>query len=350
MTKVLGMRSRRYRSGLLAGAILLVAALAAFRLVRHDGARWHAIVGGRWTDLRCDFRIAATPVAFTTGGLHLAGDLYLPARPAGSPAVLLLHGATPRGRKLPIYRELADRLRAHGFTVVAIDSRGFDESEKPHDLHDPAAFDFPEDVIAALDSLPRWAPVDPQRVYVVAHSFGAGIGLAAAGRDARIRKVVLIGPARRLTERFFAPGASDRAYWLQRWQHDMGLPGTLDFPMWSSVMQPLNIETYAAPGAAKPHPPVFLIDGEREDPRDRAFLRNVARHMPAPVDYWTVPGTHHYLSIDRFSTLTATWMPERLASAPCYDRRVVGPFADRVAAWLLGPAAVAAQDSTRTGA
>lgn len=321
-------------------------ALTLFETRRSDFGRWEAHTDGHLADVRCTLARPSRAVAFMSGRLRLAGDLYLPATGnagsnagggAGGPAVLLLHGTSPLGRRAPLVRVLAQQLRTRGFTVLAIDSRGYDDSDDP--TEDTAeAFDFAADVSAALDSLPHWAPVDTSDISIVAHSFGAGVSLAAAVREPRIRRMVLIGPPRRTTERVVGPGAPDLEYFLHRWQSDMRLGFTLDAGVWRDVVRPMNLENYLPGGVYFPtfehHVPLFFIDGEQEDPKDLAFLRDAVAKLPGPVDYWTAPGTGHYLSADRLSMATLPWLPERLASLPCYDRRIVDTTVTRIAHWL----------------
>lgn len=333
--------TRRTAIGTLA-VLVLVMAVAA-RLwpgVRAELGYLRRLGNGDLGDVACVFRPERREVALESDGLTLRGDLYPPRAATDSlpPAIVLLHGSSTAGRRLPLYPSLAHELAGQGYTVLSIDLRAFGESEDPARLDDPASWDFAADAIAAIDSLLRWAPVDTSRIYVVGHSFGAGPGLEAAQRDGRIAKVVLIGPSRRRQERFSRPGAPDSAYYVERWQRDMELPAQVPYDVMVEVTRPNDVENFAN-GTYTTRVPVLLTDGEHEDPRDLAFLRDVARRMGPAATYWTTPATDHYLHTARLIREPHRWATEDLASVPCYNREVLGGFVDAVDRWLRTGAA-----------
>lgn len=329
------------KRAMLAAVTILVGGLAAGMLpgVLREVGHLRTLGNGRLGSVRCLPFVERREVELESGGLRLRGDLYRAngradgRADAAAPGIVLLHGSSVHGRRLPLYPALAYELTRSGYHVLAIDLRGFGESDDPAALDDPAAWDFAGDAIAAVDSLLRWAAVDTSRIYLVGHSFGAGPALAAAQRDPRIAKVVMIGPTRRYTERFLTPGAPDSAYYVERWQRDMRLPAQVPYETMVEVAQRQNVEHYAD-GRYRTRVPVLLTDGEREDPTDLASLRNVAMRMGSSATYWTTPGTDHYLHTARMLREPHRWAPERLASAACYNRDVMGGFVQYLNAWL----------------
>ena len=318
--------------------------------VAHEVGYLRELGNGKLAAVECLPFVERREVELRVGEVGLRGDLYEARRPdsvarrlGGSAAVgggaaggvVLLHGSSVYGRRLPLYPALAHELARAGYHVLAIDLRGFGESDDPAVLEDPASWDFPADAIAAVDSLLRWAPVDRSRVYLVGHSFGAGAALAAAQRDERIAKVVMIGPTRRYTERFLRPGAPDSAYYVQRWRRTMQLPREVPYPVMVAVARTQNVEHYAG-GPYVPRVPVLLTDAAREDPRDLDSLRAVARRMGPIATHVTTPGTDHYLHTARLLREPHRWAPERLASTPCYNRDVLRGFVSGVDRWLRG--------------
>lgn len=101
---------------------------------------------------------------------------YLPAAADDAPTVLFLHGAR---RNLAGSLARIERWRAMGFSVLAIDYRGFGRSSPLLPSEDSAL----EDARAAFDELLRRAP-DPAKRFVYGYSLGGALAIAlAAERD-----------------------------------------------------------------------------------------------------------------------------------------------------------------------
>lgn len=267
-------------------------------------------------------RSGASTVHYLADSVSITADLFIPAGSGNGAAVVLLHGASTYGRKLPIVQVLGRQFRGRGYTVLAPDLRGFGESENPSNTHHPDAFDFARDVEAAIDFLVSKRAIDSTRIHVVGHSFGAGVALAGQARDPRVRKVVLFGPPRRWNERLLRPGAPDRDYFVDRFARDMELDRPVTFEIVRNAVEPLNIENYVGSSGRPKNADLFLIDAEMEDPADISFLRAVYPEIPPPVSYWTVPDTDHYLSTGS------------VEGRAVYNRRVMRRFVERVDGWL----------------
>jgi pimeloyl-ACP methyl ester carboxylesterase len=258
-------------------------------------------------------------VTFTVDNLKLIGSLYL-----GNdrfPVIVLLHGSSIFGRKLPLIIALAKEFQALGYTVLTFDLRGHGESDKPQD-YTSESFDFARDVVAAIDFLKQQLDLTNRHLYVVGHSFGGGTALAAQARDKRIEKVVVFGPPRRLSERFLNPEAREKAKLLFRWQIDMQLTKPLTFSLWKPAIESLNIENYAKQFSQPDHIPLFVIDAEQEPPEDLAFLQAFSQQVTPPGSYWTVPNTDHYLDSGFLGTV------------PYFDRQIVTMFVNRIDRWF----------------
>jgi acetyl esterase/lipase len=70
-------------------------------------------------------------VKIQSQGLTITGTLYEPDAAGERPAILLLHGSTPEGRKLGLYRVLGKGLADRGYVVFTIDRRGYGDSDDP---------------------------------------------------------------------------------------------------------------------------------------------------------------------------------------------------------------------------
>jgi alpha/beta superfamily hydrolase len=134
--------------------------------------------------------IMDTPVTFTSDGLTLAGDLHIPDshRPGERlPAFIVLHGFI--GSKDKSHAELMARmLEGFGYAVLRFDFRGCGKSEGKRGYvlcHDQVA-----DAKNALNWLSERPEVDPRRIAVIGHSFGAAVACYAGAVDQRFAAVV----------------------------------------------------------------------------------------------------------------------------------------------------------------
>jgi pimeloyl-ACP methyl ester carboxylesterase len=114
------------------------------------------------------------------------GGLRLHVAQAGDgPAVLLLHGFPD---SLQLWRDVAPRLVAGGYRVVALDQRGFGASEAPGDRRSYHIDRLVEDVVEVLDALGLSEPVR-----VIGHDWGAVVAWCLAmTQPRRLRSAVAI--------------------------------------------------------------------------------------------------------------------------------------------------------------
>lgn len=267
---------------------------------------------------------ATTDVRFPSGNLLLAGTLYTPSPLAGPlPALVISHGGTRRGRRLALFTVAARKLAERGYIVLTVDFRGFGDSERPRAFETAADLDFVRDVVAAVDYLTTLESVDAGRIAAVGHSFGAGVAVAAALRDRRIDRAVSISPGRNTARRFFGPGAPDPGYPSRRMSRDMGV----DPPIPGALFDP-HLKSYVAEAVLDHpvHPPILLVDGDRESPDDLAFLADVAARMTGPKGYVTIPGADHYFGTRQDQDGSAANTP--------YDAKIMDALVDAIDGWL----------------
>lgn len=262
-------------------------------------------------------------IAFTAGGLRLAGDLYRPQGNGPHPGLVLAHGSSPWGRKLGLYRVLARKLAERGYVVAAIDLRGYGDSEDPPAPLTVVGMDSRPDISAAVSYLLGLPGVDPQRIYAVGHSFGAGVVMSAAAGDPRIRKVVAIGPPRRTLDR----ARADILPLRDRYSHDRRLAELAAPEVFRAFLDTYAIDHLMAYYADPGHVPLFLLDGTLEDREDRRFLADYFAELAEPKRHWTVTGTAHYLNTVGF------WGSPLVL----YDRKLMNAVADEIDAWLRSP-------------
>ena len=262
---------------------------------------------------------SAEEIQFFSDSLKIIADLYL--NKENSPCIILLHGSSIWGRKLELNRILGQKLFEAGFTVLAIDSRGYGDSDDPPQLKASSDFSFDNDILSATDYLFANTDIDTSRCYLVGHSFGAGIALNPIVTDHRIKKAVLIGPPRRYSERFWGVDTLDRQSIIDRKIRDMKLNYNLDYNIYKEVIRKQDIELFILKlnSARKP---IFLIDCENENQKDLDFLKNIYDSLYIVKDYWTVPQVDHYLNTGSFFNF------------PAYNKQKINLFIERVADWL----------------
>lgn len=230
-------------------------------------------------------------------GLGLAASVYGVGGARG--AVLLLHGLTPYGRDLPVYRVLARALADAGFVAMTLDFAGFGESDDPYVLGSEEALDNTRDVQAALGALAAIAGVDGG-IVLVGHSRGAIEAMAVGLNDPRIDLVVAIGPPRRTAE-ILATDQGREYHWdrLRRTYDSVyhrPLPEWLTRDRFLELKAERDIERFLPRWMMPDHVPLLLVDGDREPDEDREYLSRYASQVVPPKRYVTVERADHYLN------------------------------------------------------
>jgi len=132
-------------------------------------------------------------VQFSSAGLRLSGILELPdGMRAGErrPAFLVLHGFGSN-KDSGTMQTAAALFRSLGYVALRFDMRGCGESEGERGR--VICLEQVEDTRAAATFLEGRAEVDPRRIAVFGHSFGAAVAVYAAGVDPRIAACISSG-------------------------------------------------------------------------------------------------------------------------------------------------------------
>jgi pimeloyl-ACP methyl ester carboxylesterase len=144
------------------------------------------------------YRPNDTDVTVPANGFNLVGTMSKPegaAATAKLPAVVLIAGSGPVDRDetvagIPVFAQLASALADAGFAVVRFDKRGIGQSGGR--AESATTSDYADDVGAIVKFLEKRKDVDKERIFLVGHSEGAGVGLLATRRTGRVRGLVLI--------------------------------------------------------------------------------------------------------------------------------------------------------------
>lgn len=119
----------------------------------------------------------------------LEGMLHIPARVEQAPVVVLCHPQPASGdMQDTLTVVLARSLATSGMIVVRFNFRGVGKSQGQQ----TDGRLEPLDLAGALDAVMKYPGINPSKVCVIGHGFGANIALMYAPYDARIRTVVAI--------------------------------------------------------------------------------------------------------------------------------------------------------------
>jgi pimeloyl-ACP methyl ester carboxylesterase len=286
------------------------------------------------TDLRLGVFAPGRRVEVLRGDqLRLVASEYDPADEPRA-VILLLHGNTPLGRKLALYRVLAHRLAELGYFVLAPDFAGFGESGDPFSIPYEGGFSADLDVQAWLDYLASDPRSHRKSLFVIAHSAGASSGLPIGLGDPRVAGIIAIGPSRNVIEHFEDPKQVD--YWWRRTRSTYRQVYGRELPDWYTRERWLSeavgegsgagmkrpMEQYLPMLQEEGHHPVLLVDGERELEEDKTYLEAYYEAMAEPKDYQTLARSDHYSNIGELGPLVV------------YDRQVVDATVSLLDRWI----------------
>lgn len=137
--------------------------------------------------MRGGVSVQSEKVRFFSGGNAISGIYYRPEVEEGDRPTVIVCGGLGAIKEM-IAPDIAERLVTSGYPVLSFDYRGFGESEGARFRLIPS--EQVADVRSAVSFLSSWDT--SRRIIVYGNSFGAGIALEAAGRDARIQGVVTV--------------------------------------------------------------------------------------------------------------------------------------------------------------
>lgn len=273
-------------------------------------------------------QVHTTDIDFLSGNVQIKGTLYAPDTKFGIyPGVLICHGGTKYGRQLALYVVLARLLAEQGHVVLTFDFRGFGDSEDPHQFDTFSDLDFVQDVSSALTYLTGSTQVDSSRLYVVGHSFGAGVAVLAGIRDYRIGKTVSISPGRCTDQRFFGENAPEPDYPSVRLSYDMKIKPLIP----KAILDP-HLKDYTAAAFLKfpVHPPILLVDGEHEGQDEMACLQDIYSKMTEPKAYVTIADADHYFGTKRQQKVVIEDIP--------YDHSIMTELIETLVQWFRNKA------------
>lgn len=280
-----------------------------------------SLLGGDLQDRRIYFPDAGRTVRFRSDDVQLMGTLYESKLAGRRPGVLLLHGSGPKGRRLGLYQLLGSELSARGYHVLAIDQRGYGDSDDPPDVSAPESFDYRGDALRALAYLASLPDVDGGDLHLLGHSFGADVAMSAGLESPMVNSIAAFGPARRFTSTAGTLDAPQLDYFRRREMRYLDLPGPPSRNVFLRYRTPLLMENQRRALADPCHTPILFIDGEREGEGRLRFLAEEYAAVAGEKAHYTLAGADHYANVAEFGPLVL------------YDRAAVHRLAAIIERW-----------------
>lgn len=223
-------------------------------------------------------------VSFTSQGQMVAGMLHLPDRSKAA-GIIMCHGFT--GHKSEAHRLFVNAARdlcAQGIAVLRFDFRGSGDSAG--EFREMTISGEIADAGAALSYLISRPEVDGDRVGILGLSLGGCVAACLAGRDKRVRTLVLWAATahpERLGERL-AP--------------DLGSARVLDFNGWGLghgfVEDAPNVHPLA--DSARYSGPALVVHGEKDQAVPVADARDYEKALGGAKTVHVIPQADHVFS------------------------------------------------------
>ena len=197
------------------------------------------------------------PISFVSDGLKLAGILHVPDGPARRrPAWLVLHGFGSNkdgGAALAAARLLSEA----GYVALRFDMRGCGASEGERGR--VICLEQVEDTKRARGFLAERPEVDPDRIGVMGHSFGAAVAVYAAGTEPRLAACISSGGWGDGESKFRKQHASPEAWasfsaMLEEGRRQLARGVSIKVPRYEIVPIPPGLRGNLAPGSIMEFP------------------------------------------------------------------------------------------------
>lgn len=165
--------------------------------------RWIVLLLFSWLTT-CTFAQTGTRELTIPGPYELGATLQFPKTGKKAPGVVLMHGSGPNNRNcsMPVgtfgihpFRHLSRELSKRGVVVLRYDKRSYHMKENNllEDIKTVVPLDFADDAAAACELLRSQPEVDPERVFLIAHSQGGTLAPWVAEKT-ELKGLVLLAP------------------------------------------------------------------------------------------------------------------------------------------------------------
>ncbi|MDE3074416.1 MAG: alpha/beta hydrolase [Chloroflexota bacterium] len=273
-------------------------------------------------------------VTFNSDGLNLAGIFHPPANAAGKPAAafIALHGFGGTKDRGAVDCEY---LVQHGYAAFRFDFRGCGESEGEHGRI--ICLEQIADVRSAIDYLQSRTDLDPARIGLIGHSFGAADAIYAGGVDERVGAVISFGGwgdgERKFRAQHNTPEAWERFERMRQEGQQRHLRGERTVvPRYDIVPIPENLRGNVTPGSIQQFPwetvqsmydfrpddvvgriaprPLLLVHPAHDSVTPSRESIELFQRAGRPTELHLLEGVDHFVRVDepRVSALLEGWL------------------------------------------
>lgn len=246
-----------------------------------------------------------------------------PSDPGRRPAIVFIHGLVDNGPRHPSYAVLCNALCQEGFVVAAPWLRGYgSDALDLGQRFDPDRWNPLPDVAGAYEFLRLDPDVDPERIFVLGHSSGAGYAVMFGLLQRDVAGVISLSPGD-LEKRILG---SDEGF--DKFRHlftrHFGLTAPIPEEAFSKFLETQILAfAHAKKDLKNPgHPPMLFAIGDRERASDQAWLAAYSDAVAGEAEYQAFEGLEHSLNV------------RHRGSIRLYDRHIIGTVASNFAMWM----------------
>jgi dipeptidyl aminopeptidase/acylaminoacyl peptidase len=239
-------------------------------------------------------------------GLELVGELHIPSRDKGHPALCICHGipAVPPDPTDRGYTLLAQRFSHAGFVTLIFNFRGTGRSEGNLDI-----LGWSRDLQAALDFLYDLAEVDTSHFCLLGFSGGAAVSVYTAAHEPRVSLLATCAcPAdfRSLSQRETPLDSIQRFRQIGAIRDKDFPPSAEEWERGFETISPINWVDKISPR------PFLLIHGDADELIPLEHAQKLYRKAKEPKELKIIPGAKHKMRLEKAAmAFVLDWLKAR---------------------------------------
>ena len=289
---------KRHRFLILFMGIIIISAGALLLLYRNDNIYFiYAKYQG----------VKVVKTNFYSDGVRLEGRLICPDNNAEYPGIIVLHGTSPYGMDLTLYRILTFELAKKGYIVLIYNQRGYGTSQDPPvNKNNEYILNFVGDAVNSIKHLHSFKRVKSDRILVIGHSFGANVAIGLTHKpdiDKKVKEIVLISPGTGWPYK----GDERYDYRSKRLSKDMELKLAVGLKVLKKLYREMELSSLMNRVNSVP---IKLIVTSEEKKHEYKDIKGFIKQVPSPVKFKVIDGTRHYFGTNK--TINKLHLPIRI--------------------------------------